>query len=614
MFPLHIPTQSRAMVLTNDTSAAPAPHATDDLYHTSWDIWSREANHGSGERRDLAVTRLKDCQQRQAAELNLSRLGLTTLPPDIPRCVTALNVSANDLDQIPSCALHEGLLTLFACTNPRLSALPERLPSTLRALHINNCDLQALPESWPPALSELVVYENPKLTALPNTLPDSLKIINVSFCGLTMLPERLPPNLEMFLAINNALTTAPEILTGLHKECFINVMRNPFQAPVFEQLNQLMTDASYDGPHLYLDFPNNVPLLNGSPDTMAILNRFNEQMTTGAVEQSDTDSANDYDVTSWSDPPVPLTAMPLYELSTKPPPSLEDIMATWYPPAQQADAIRAWHPHVTTAAGQEFLYFLSRLSGSINAMSVDFKEQLCQWLDELLKPQAEALREQTFNVAFEASTDCEDRATLALIHMQNARVVFDVERGHYDQTLPDLIACAREMFRQEAIERIARHHIKTELNTDEVDVYLAFLIKLRRPLQLRWAPQRMAFFTATHITQTHLDEAEATVKRSENTDFTDWLCNWAPWSSALARLDPERHQSMQQLLYDALDTFDTRLAHHLSAAQLSDDADAQRIGGHSVFEKITLDIKRQSSNDFLAARQLQTLLAPSWPA
>ncbi|WP_032484368.1 NEL-type E3 ubiquitin ligase domain-containing protein, partial [Yersinia pestis] len=70
------------------------------------------------------------------------------------------------------------------------------------------------------------------------------------------------------------------------------------------------------------------------------------------------------------------------------------------------------------------------------------------------------LREQTFLIAQEASATCEDRITLTHNDMQKAVMLHEVEKGKYDEKLPELIARGREMFRLEQLENIAREKVK----------------------------------------------------------------------------------------------------------------------------------------------------------
>ena len=116
--------------------------------------------------------------------------------------------------------------------------------------------------------------------------------------------------------------------------------------------------------------------------------------------------------------------------------------------------------------------------------------------------------------------------------MAKARLLFQVERGDYDQRLPELIAIARGMFRLEKLEDIAREKAASLMFVDEVEVYLAYQVKLCSSLRLPLVVDDMAYFKVSGVSDKDLLAAEATVKELENREFKDFLLTWTPWLQA----------------------------------------------------------------------------------
>ncbi|EDW9443384.1 E3 ubiquitin--protein ligase, partial [Salmonella enterica subsp. houtenae] len=101
-----------------------------------------------------------------------------------------------------------------------------------------------------------------------------------------------------------------------------------------------------------------------------------------------------------------------------------------------------------------------------------FKAQILSWLAHLAED--DALRAKTFAMATEATSSCEDRATLALHQMKNVQLVHNAEKGEYDNNLAALVATGREMFRLGKLEQIAREKAGTLALVDEIEVWLAY--------------------------------------------------------------------------------------------------------------------------------------------
>ncbi|EDW9443375.1 E3 ubiquitin--protein ligase, partial [Salmonella enterica subsp. houtenae] len=147
----------------------------------------------------------------------------------------------------------------------------------------------------------------------------------------------------------------------------------------------------------------------------------------------------------------------------------------WLAPAREGEPAPAdrWHVFGREDNADAFSLFLDRLSETENfKKDAGFKAQISSWLAHLAEDNV--LRAKTFAMATEATSSCEDRATLALHQMQNVQLVHNAEKGEYDDNLAALVATGREMFRLGKLEQIAREKAGTLVLVDEIEVYLAY--------------------------------------------------------------------------------------------------------------------------------------------
>ncbi|HDF2341824.1 TPA: hypothetical protein PC598_001383 [Morganella morganii] len=161
----------------------------------------------------------------------------------------------------------------------------------------------------------------------------------------------------------------------------------------------------------------------------------------------------------------------------------------------------------------------------------------------------------------------------------------DAEKGKYDNNLSELVSAGREMFRLEKLELIARNKIRTlrEVNkiakVDEIEVYLGYQNKLKKPLELSSVTAEMQYFDVSDITEPDLRDAEIRVKIDENLRFREWILQWAPLHSVLKRTNPEDWETLcEKKTLDYENTFrmlsDTELPNELVG-----DDDAERAVG-----------------------------------
>lgn len=161
---------------------------------TLWQQWVNNALPKHRAMYQLALTRLRGCQQKHEDTLNLSSLKLQTLP-ELPSHIKKLCINNNNLTELPQ--LPTGLKELVVKDN-QLTKLPD-LPVKLEKINVSGNQLTCL-SALPTSLQTLSADNNHLKELL--TLPASLKQLSVNANKLESLPN-LPDALEELHAIDN---------------------------------------------------------------------------------------------------------------------------------------------------------------------------------------------------------------------------------------------------------------------------------------------------------------------------------------------------------------------------------------------------------------------------
>ncbi|ECR0401857.1 E3 ubiquitin--protein ligase [Salmonella enterica] len=509
---------------TSGTSCLPATTApqTAAEYYAVWSAWQRAAPEGEARGRAAAVKKMRDCLKNGNPVLYVGRVGLTTLPDHLPPHITTLFIPGNNLTSLP--ALPSGLRELSVSYN-QLTSLPP-LPSGLWKLSVFNNQLASLPP-LPSGLQTLWAYRN-QLPSLP-ALPPGLRDLSVSHNQLASLPE-LPSGLQELAVSHNRLTRLPESIISLPSYARVNLEGNPLSERTLQTLRDITSAPDYSGPRIRFDM---------------------------------------------AGPSVPREARALHL-----------AVADWLTPEREGepDPADSWH-----ASGQEdnaaaFSLFLDRLRETENfEKDAGFKAQISSWL--ALLAEDDVLRAKTFAMATEATSSCQDRVTLALHQMKNVQLVHNAEKGVYDNNLPGLVSTGREMFRMEMLERIAREKARTLALVDEIEVYLAYQNKLKKPLGLSSVTAKMRFFGVSGVTASDLRSAERQVKAAEKREFSEWILQWGPLHSVLERKEPERFNALREKqISDYEDTYQMLSDTDLKPFGLVGNTDAERTIGVRAME------------------------------
>lgn len=178
------------------------------------------------ENRAEALRRMKECLITRRSMLNLSNLGLTSLPENLPPHLIEFYCSKNVLTALPK-VMPKWLLVLD-CTDNVLILLPKVQPSKLMVLkcyenciiwlpelstnlRVINCSenfLQFLPPSMPQYLYKLSCAGN-NINSIPDEMLENLTRLKVFDCSSNDLisSPRLPPKLIIYYCGENKFKT-----------------------------------------------------------------------------------------------------------------------------------------------------------------------------------------------------------------------------------------------------------------------------------------------------------------------------------------------------------------------------------------------------------------------
>ncbi|EKF1252886.1 SPI-2 type III secretion system effector E3 ubiquitin transferase SspH2 [Salmonella enterica] len=586
------------------TSFLPATTApqTPAEYDAVWSAWRRAAPAEESRGRAAVVQKMRACLNNGNAVLNVGESGLTTLPDCLPAHITTLVIPDNNLTSLP--ALPPELRTLEVSGN-QLTSLPV-LPPGLLELSIFSNPLTHLP-ALPSGLCKLWIFGN-QLTSLP-VLPPGLQELSVSDNQLASLPA-LPSELCKLWAYNNQLTSLPTLPSGLQE---LSVSDNqlaslptlPSELYKLWAYNNRLTSLPVLPSELkeLMVSGNRLTSLPMLPSGLLSLSVYRNQLT--RLPESLIHLSSETTVNLEGNPLSERTLQALREITSAPGYSgpiiqfdmagasapretraLHLAAADWLVPAREGEPAPAdrWHMFGQEDNADAFSLFLDRLSETENFIKdAGFKAQISSWLAQLAED--EALRANTFAMATEATSSCEDRVTFFLHQMKNVQLVHNAEKGQYDNDLAALVATGREMFRLGKLEQIAREKVRTLALVDEIEVWLAYQNKLKKSLGLTSVTSEMRFFDVSGVTVTDLQDAELQVKAAEKSEFREWILQWGPLHRVLERKAPERVNALREKqISDYEETYRMLSDTELRPSGLVGNTDAERTIGARAME------------------------------
>lgn len=191
--------------------------------HQEWANWVAATPPGSGEEREIAVEKLKNCEKNRALFLDLRELKLSSLP-SLPPGVEEVDASYNALQFIPH-MFPDSIKYIFLQHN-FLTSLPQ-LPPDIKILDISHNKLINLSENIDRISIEFLYVNDNQLSILSN-FPLQLKYVNASNNLIKNICP-LVPTIEEAYFNNNLLTDLPIISSEL---TLINVDNNPLISPI----------------------------------------------------------------------------------------------------------------------------------------------------------------------------------------------------------------------------------------------------------------------------------------------------------------------------------------------------------------------------------------------
>lgn len=318
------------------------------------------------------------------------------------------------------------------------------------------------------------------LTSLPPALPVEIRHLNLRSNRFVGIPDGIPPDLRCLDLAFNELTKVPDTTgTGLGSDCVVILDGNPLHLDAGAALEKIRHDERGSGPMFSFSMPQ-----SGQK------NAENEPRNT------------------------------------------KDAVAAWR--SDDAELSAGWATFNDEIFSDEFVKFLNYLNRVPGFESEKFDAVVNEWLAALA--QHPALRENCFMQSIESTTTCPDKVLYTFNRMTAARLLHDVESGVHDADLPKLIDVARGLFRLEKLENIARLKVASLTKFDEIEVYLAYQVKLRELLALPLHVDSMQYFASSMVSERDLKDAELHVKTLESREFPQYLSEWLPWQQAMQRL------------------------------------------------------------------------------
>ena len=585
----------------NTTASSAAPGQPSSLQLQQWRAWSKvQRRAGTGADCDEVIRRMKAYLDRGHSlpdTLDLSGLRLTNLPPNMPATVFRLNLSSNAFTELPanlpprvqvmnldfnrithlSGSLPPELAQLSA-NNNLLQQIPESLPRSISLLKLNHNEIEYLPASLPTRLAVLQVRNN-RLRELPQNLPRRLKSLTADDNHIECLPETLPDSLQTLRVKRNAIRALPQRWPAELR--FLRATDNRIEALPVSLFQSLPQHCSA---HLRA---NRLPASEQARVHAQVAALLVSGVRVPSVELAEPVVLGNYE------------ARPLI------------IAAAGWHTVEHAQALPAWAGFQDEPGAQAFAAFLDGLGKTNNVFNPGFRSTIATWLGRLAaEPE---LRATSFNEAIGATESCVDRIGLTLNAMKKLEIEHDVKHGRYDRDLPQLVGLARATFRLDALAAIATQLAQADPDADEISIFLGLQVELRRTLVLPIDAQRITFLGLANLESKHMKQAEIQVQQAENEGFPAFLAGWAPWRSAIERLDPASGEAASEAMSAALEgPFEAALTARLAPAGLEHDDDARRNAGRGVMDQIVGDIHHAQTVAFLDERNLSSLLHSPW--
>ncbi|MGI4858441.1 MAG: NEL-type E3 ubiquitin ligase domain-containing protein [Janthinobacterium lividum] len=442
-------------------------------------VWVGEAGLDAGENRVEAATLIRSCCEQGHTALDLSYLGLTSLPGALWA-----------VDRAGSACLAAGGLQELRLNGNRLTDLPEGIGQLqrLRRLSLNENQLSRLPDAIGElhALRSLRIADN-ELSMLPESVGrlQQLESLVADGCLLASLPPGigLLTHLRELELEDNLLTSLPGGLAALPSDCVVRLFQNPLSPHVRAALLALAA-----GPLILVDaLPESLsgPLQQAQPLSIAVFDWL-----TDARERS-------------------------------------------------SAALARWRECEATPHARSFALLLDRWTQLPEALSWNTRAIFRTRINDLLRSIGErpGLARRCFAAASERQTDTLENWRECLRHLEALAEDDDAQRGGY--ALPELLRLAMQRYRLNLLKALASEKVADLRFADPADVYLVYRAALAERVDLPDDGYGAEDFQIAGITADDIALAAEHIAAAEAGDaVVDFLINYVPWRAGLCRHQP----------------------------------------------------------------------------
>ncbi|GBG28337.1 U6 snRNA-associated Sm-like protein LSm1 [Hondaea fermentalgiana] len=188
-------------------------------------------------------------------------------------------------------------------------------------------------------------------------------------------------------------------------------------------------------------------------------------------------------------------------------------------------------PFVENAYVRDIIEFLKLLASSLENRVPDLRESLLERLRDVLETAAtdEVAREEILMRMADAVDTCVDKPVWALGQMQ---LVAALAHARGDRTA--LRKLGLGVMRLGVVHQHASNLLNlSDLDVDDVCVYLKFELELRDDLGLPVSPRAMEWEQYVDVTPEDIEAARAEALAITDADLDVWLLSWAPWQEQL---------------------------------------------------------------------------------
>ncbi|RZI44061.1 hypothetical protein EGT07_01140 [Herbaspirillum sp. HC18] len=490
---------------------------------------------------------LSNCRRVQAApdvtgcgqlkELNMSNSAITA-PPDVSRCpyLKKLDLGWTRIAAPPD---------VSQCPNLEQLNLPNCLalqvpPDVTACGQLKQLDMRGTSIAVPPDVSRCPNLERfdlgmcVRLQEAPDvTACSRLKVLNLEWAAIAVPPDvsrcealeslyllscpqlsTLPDvaacsSLRRLNASGAPITSLPESILALPPTCTIWITASHLSDAVRNRLHAAMNAPGYTGPSI----------------------RYN-------------------------------MAAPAQEANVRP---LADEVASWRTESGAAEqpGQSNWSS-LTPEDAASLSNFLGRLRETSEyrnpSLQDDFRQRVHRLLDQLQHPENGSLREVCVALAHEATETCGDRVAMGLIHMETACAAHeaeaDVGRGKFDGDPAALVKLGIGMYRLQELERMARAKHTRLRFSDEVEIYLGYVVKASKgvagkALELPVQMNTMLYPACANVSETDASAAIEALTAGPDGGGHDpallaYLAKWPPMNALLQRANPQEFGALQE--------------------------------------------------------------------